>query len=1429
MQASSKPPASSSCKPKKRSLDAFFSPSPAAKRVALSTENVNTSADDSLYSASAEDLVPLIRSNTKRKRKEKENRDKNSSKDKKKKEAPRKKKLSKKEKAIVALNVKKPQSGFVGASVRKEFPGHGIYSGKVMKKVTTDEGDLWKISYEDGDEEEVDMAELKQILVNGMLPKNESAAGTVQEPTEVITIDDDANVKKDASTEENVINVLEKKEESNQKIEKLNTESAKSSAVSPSSGEKKNAFTFPLVCGGCTVHSIGKIRGSLPKDCASYHTKRAVYPIGFRSTRQYFSPLQPTEKITFTSEIRDGGIKNPVFTVTAPGCKVYESKSATGAWSQVLMAVKMRKVELGLEPKSTNISGPEYFGLTRPEIIAAIEALPGISRCSKYVLRAHSLLSSSIKKKKKAVFPEDLVGKLAAVTDGGHGITNLVEGFRAMFPNRQKALSKRLVGAKIREISSFEIRANDKRKCWYVREELRKDLKLGPLPALITPASSSKKKKMETPESVKKGLLSSHFTPGAAGTTSVFAKFNEDKSSSALTTTKASKTPTPAVPMEPDARIPLLLQKLQKRNDETLATIDEADFRTIAEKSLNELKLKLKNEEKKEEEILTSDHNVIMMHFIQNSQLPLTNLASEISKKMELPKDIVSQKILLSSERKSYGAFVEKSNVISKNENVQTSQIWCWEVLSNDSFSKELRTKLLAGRRKRSLLCRVAKAEAKLISLLKKYPPSVQSIPANAKRICCAEENIQKQARFLEKFLEKEAKLKAKKAEQKSKQEQKRLEREEKIRAKAAEKALRQQNKEKEAREREAAKAEQEKLRMEKKRKGSAAITSFFSTPSSSKKQKRISNSPSSSAPFSSSSVSSSSSMQMKMSPIENDAEISLKEKNLDSFLKNDANVEEKAEAASLDTTRFVTNEWRSRWSSNTSALKKRLRSTKKLPMTNEVENQLLVETKTVRYKYFSFYENHRPAYFGTFRKRSSTVSRRKPFAKDKTMDYEVDSDEEWEDCPDGEDVEFSDDEEEKEEKEADYELDDWLCSDEEMEYVGNEGESSQDGDKKKGKSSERRAWKEKKKRTIADRTANKAAMIVGPFFSSTKQCALPPGFGSLRMVQLIPEFTTEMLKPPLTAMEEEGLKRKAVEMKALAKKEDKERRAMEKAKAKEEKAKAKEARAQEREEKQANEVRLREEKKKARENRKKMNAAQLKMLAIILHGNESKAKVIETYRVQEKKKFGGGDSIYLPTVKAAIESAITMLAKKEKRPGDRRATFYVHPKFLDEMKIVDAKTNSATKPSTPGPSSSSSGNIKAVLQGSGAKLVNPFDTPSEGKIGSGKVAKNSSSGKAIPTKSSKKTPKANILSLFKAKEGETKAISSLFDYVPPSNSSVFNTAPPVAWSNLTNKGVVDLTANDKNDVETETKLSSIIKSHPIQDFALPDSFGEKK
>ncbi|KAH0625852.1 hypothetical protein JD844_034188 [Phrynosoma platyrhinos] len=76
------------------------------------------------------------------------------------------------------------------------------------------------------------------------------------------------------------------------------------------------------------------------------------------------------------------------------------------------------------------------------------------------------------------------------------------------------------------------------------------------------------------------------------------------------------------------------------------------------------------------------------------------------------------------------------------------------------------------------------------------------------------------------------------------------------------------------------------------------------------------------------------------------------------------------------------------------------------------------------RMKLLQFCENHRPAYWGTWNRKSSVINPRNPWSKDdKLLDYEVESDEEWEEEEPGESLSHSegdDDEDGGEEEDED-------------------------------------------------------------------------------------------------------------------------------------------------------------------------------------------------------------------------------------------------------------------------------------------------------------------------------------------------------------------------------------------------------------------------
>uniref|UniRef100_A0A182QTZ9 Chromatin assembly factor 1 subunit p150 C-terminal domain-containing protein n=1 Tax=Anopheles farauti TaxID=69004 RepID=A0A182QTZ9_9DIPT len=129
---------------------------------------------------------------------------------------------------------------------------------------------------------------------------------------------------------------------------------------------------------------------------------------------------------------------------------------------------------------------------------------------------------------------------------------------------------------------------------------------------------------------------------------------------------------------------------------------------------------------------------------------------------------------------------------------------------------------------------------------------------------------------------------------------------------------------------------------------------------------------------------------------------------------------------------------------------------------------------QTFRTKFFLFEENRRPPYRGTWRKVSTQIKARRPFAQDtKFFDYEVDSDDEWEEEEPGESLHGSDDEKDVD-PEEEYEVDNEFfvphghLSDEEL-HAEEEGEledNSSEAQKAKLKIMQQEFVAEMKKKT---------------------------------------------------------------------------------------------------------------------------------------------------------------------------------------------------------------------------------------------------------------------------------------------------------------------------------------------------------------------------
>ncbi|KAG0286478.1 hypothetical protein BGZ96_009434 [Linnemannia gamsii] len=133
-----------------------------------------------------------------------------------------------------------------------------------------------------------------------------------------------------------------------------------------------------------------------------------------------------------------------------------------------------------------------------------------------------------------------------------------------------------------------------------------------------------------------------------------------------------------------------------------------------------------------------------------------------------------------------------------------------------------------------------------------------------------------------------------------------------------------------------------------------------------------------------------------------------------------------------------------------------------------------------LRMRLVQFAENYRPAYYGTWSKRSKNITGRRFLGKDTDLvDYDFDSEAEWEEDEEGEECKSDDDDDDAEELGSEQEEeDDWLVpegylSDDEGLDAGDEGGSKEMSQKKS---------KDLRRPTLA----HTAPVIVGPVFEMT-------------------------------------------------------------------------------------------------------------------------------------------------------------------------------------------------------------------------------------------------------------------------------------------------------------------------------------------------------
>lgn len=125
---------------------------------------------------------------------------------------------------------------------------------------------------------------------------------------------------------------------------------------------------LPFRCGVLTIYNWGRVDAR-----PGFHTRKYMYPIGFKSSRLFQSYVDFSRKTEMVCEILDGGTE-PIFRLTpadAPSDHM-DGPSGSHVWAQLLRRVNERRPPDSKEIR-TSISGPEYFGLSNQTVMSVLE------------------------------------------------------------------------------------------------------------------------------------------------------------------------------------------------------------------------------------------------------------------------------------------------------------------------------------------------------------------------------------------------------------------------------------------------------------------------------------------------------------------------------------------------------------------------------------------------------------------------------------------------------------------------------------------------------------------------------------------------------------------------------------------------------------------------------------------------------------------------------------------------------------------------------------------------------------------------------------------------------------------------------------------------------------------------------------------------
>ena len=118
--------------------------------------------------------------------------------------------------------------------------------------------------------------------------------------------------------------------------------------------------------------------GTIIYDNKNFHSEKNIFPVGYKSVREYQSMFNLKNRAEYTCEILDGGNK-PQYKVTCNEDIEHPiiRDSSTGCWSYIVSAINELQ---GNKKKKVTINGIERFGLCESKIVRLLSSLPNADK-----------------------------------------------------------------------------------------------------------------------------------------------------------------------------------------------------------------------------------------------------------------------------------------------------------------------------------------------------------------------------------------------------------------------------------------------------------------------------------------------------------------------------------------------------------------------------------------------------------------------------------------------------------------------------------------------------------------------------------------------------------------------------------------------------------------------------------------------------------------------------------------------------------------------------------------------------------------------------------------------------------------------------------------------------------------------------------------